>query len=627
MTGTKASATLLERCLRQRMLRPLDAELGRLLMQLDPGAGPLPGLAAAVTSQAVAQGHACLPLEHLGDVLAEAAPEGAVMPELPSLTDFRDSLLHSPLCGTGDDPAQERKPLWLDADGRLYLGRHARYEAGVAQALKQLLAATSREASDADVTLLRSLLEKHFTLDAEQPDWQAMAVLTGLVSPLTVITGGPGTGKTTTVLWLLLALLERALKAGQALPHIALAAPTGKAAARLGESLHGRLAAMDIDDDIRAALPGTAATLHRLLGVRRNSSRFHHHRDHPLPADVVVVDEASMVDLPLMARLLDALHPQAQLVLLGDRDQLASVEAGHVLAAICSAAGEGGVSRSRADLVQRVLGCRIASTDNAPPCADAVVALRHSHRFGDDSGLGRLAAVIRRGDAQAVQDGLRENRFAHVDLVQPLDAAAWVVTHCVERFAALATLRNPGEALEKAAGLRVLTALREGPAGCVGINAALERELRRRAGVGAHARWYPGRLLLVTENDIDSGLFNGDIGIAWPDESGQLAAWFAMPDGMRAWPLSSLPVHVPGFAMTIHKSQGSEFDEVVIVLPHEGARVLGRELLYTAVTRARERVSLVAGARVVGRSVARSTRRFSGLPERLACASGTSGSR
>src|SRR5699024_3070656 len=189
----------------------------------------------------------------------------------------------------------------------------------------------------------------------------------------------------------------------------------------------------------------------------------------------------------------------------------------------------------------------------------------------------------------AVLEGLHADAFAHVTSVQVDDAATWVVTHGGDRFAALADAGSPAEALRQAAQWRVLTALREGPSGCRDINAALEHDLRRRLGVGAHARWYRGRLLLVTENDIDAGLFNGDVGIVWPDDAGELAAWFATPDGVRAWPLSALPAHETGFAMTIHKSQGSEFDEVTVVLPRSNARVLGRELLYTALTRARQR--------------------------------------
>ncbi len=595
------------------VLRPLDVELGLCLYALEPDA-PVPGLLAAAASLAVSQGHSCLPLAHMPAVLGEACGEGVALPELPD-----EATLHAALQASAwAAPAGETvaAPLLYD-EQRVWLGRYFHHEVRVAQRLGELL---DRPRDVPDATRLRTALQPFFRLDGSGIDHQALAALTGLVSPLTVITGGPGTGKTTTVLWLLAAWTAMRLQQGHAAPRIHLAAPTGKAAARLSESLHGRLADLNVADEVRTALPTAASTLHRLLGVRRGSSRFRHHAGHPLDTDLVVVDEVSMVDLPLMARLLDALPAHARLVLLGDRDQLASVEAGNVLAAICVAAGTGIVSPQRAAMVEAVTGTTLPADAGAPRFADAVVELQRSHRFGADSGLGQAAARVRAGDADGLLDGLRDGVFAGVTLDAEAAVRPWetLVERHVARFAALAACPDPSVALERAAEHRVLTALREGGTGSRALNAAFEQALRQRAGVAPEQSWYAGRLLLVTRNDYGVELYNGDIGIVMPDATGTLRAWFPAADGgVRALALSALPECESAWAMSIHKSQGSEFDAIDIVLPPGPARVLGRELLYTAITRARGRVNLVATVEVLRQAVQRSTRRFSGLADRL----------
>lgn len=613
------------------VLRPLDIELGYCLAEMAGDDGALLALATAAASLAVSQGHSCLPLAQLKAVLAESLPAHARLPALPDVAALRGVLRACPW--VGEAAADTTMPLILDAHDRLYLGRYFHYERAVARVLRGLLEQAVPAAAGAQDDLFggagvspqaqgwRQALGHFFRLGREQPDWQAVAALTGLASPLAVITGGPGTGKTTTVLWMLAAMLSAARAQGQPLPRIRLAAPTGKAAARLSESLRTRVADLKLDPAVREALPVTASTLHRLLGVRLGSTCLRHHADYPLDADVVVVDEVSMVDLPLMAKLLDALPVGARLVLLGDRDQLASVEAGNVLAAICAAAGKGAVSPSRAALLQQVTGAVLRGDAKAPRFADAVVELRHSHRFSAEGGLGRLAALIRAGDAEACLHALAGGtlRGVHLDRTAATQPAPALVRDHAAFFAGLARIGDPAQALGQALRLRVLTALREGPSGAATINAAFEHALRREAGAGAHQHWYAGRLLLVTENDYGSELFNGDIGMVLPDGSGHLAAWF--PDaggGVRSLPLQALPAHESAYAMTIHKSQGSEFDEAVIVLPVEDARVLGRELLYTGVTRARERVRLIATEASLRHAIGRSTRRFSGLVDALA---------
>src|SRR5690625_450449 len=598
------------------ILRPLDAELGRLVSTLEPDADEALALAAAATSFAVSRGHTCLPLSAWTGVLEEAMPGDRSLPALPATEALRQALRVSALVGGPDAPADARLPLRLDAGERLYLGRHFHDEARVAEVLRRLAARPPRARMDA--ARLRQLLSRHYRLEGARPDWQAVAVATGLLSGLTVITGGPGTGKTTTVLWLLVALLEHAALAGDEPPRIALAAPTGKAAARMGESIGRQLAGMQPDAGLRDQLDIEASTIHRLLGVRAGSSRFRHDRHDPLDVDVLVLDEASMIDLPLMAKLLDALPGHASLVLLGDRDQLASVEVGNLLAGICAAAGEGGLSRARASLLQAATGFDLPVASAAARLADTVIALRESYRFKSVGGLGLLATCVRDGRADAVVEGLRDGMFTGVTRTQANMPAAQVLARVGESFARLAACDSPTEALACAGRLRVLTALREGLAGCSSINAAIEQWLRRRVQAPARARWYPGRLVMVVENDVGSGLFNGDIGVAMKYSNGRMDVHFpASSGGVRSFPVQALPAHETAFAMTIHKSQGSEFDEVMLVLPASDARVLGRELLYTGITRARERVHLVAGDAVIEATIARSTRRCSGLADRL----------
>ncbi len=588
------------------LLRPLDVELGRLLLELDPTADAVIAELAAASSLALSEGHSCLSLARLPELLGE--PADAV----PAPDALRPVLRASDQVTDADDP--QRRPLVLDAADRLYLRRYFLFEQRVAAALKARLESVPEAPSP---QALRAVLKRHFPLDADTPDWQAIAVLAGLQSRLTVITGGPGTGKTTTVLWLMAAMVELALDAGQAPPRIALAAPTGKAAARMADSLRERLTTLDCSDEVRAAIPDSAATLHRLLGTIPASSRFRHHADNPLDVDVLIVDEASMIDLPLMARMLDALGDDTRLVLLGDRNQLASVEAGNVLAAICQAAGNGAVSPARAALIAETTGATVDTDPHAPAFADQVVELHRSWRFDAQSGLGQLARTVLAGDSEAVIEGLRSEQFAGVEWHEQTDPARAMVAAFGDFFASLAGEQDAAAALARVSQQGVLTALREGSHGSEGINAAMDRHLGLRAGVGSAQAWYRGRLLLVRQNDYANNLFNGDIGIVWPDEAGRLAASFPHADGIRRLPLSSLPAHASAWALTIHKAQGSEYDRVHIVLPATDARVLGRELLYTAITRARRQVTLIGSEAVLRQAIQRSTRRDSGLAEML----------
>ncbi|MBN8265315.1 MAG: exodeoxyribonuclease V subunit alpha [Xanthomonadales bacterium] len=583
----------------------------------------LPAVAREL-SLAASAGHVCLPLAALqlgdGDAPLDAAG-------------LRKRLLQSGLVATAAQTACAREtaqPMVLDEEDRLYLRRFFDLECRLAAALgERARHRLAQPPGDGEAALPSRLFPPR--ADAIAPDWQKLAVALALRGRLTVISGGPGTGKTTTVAALLACLLER--DAGL---RIALAAPTGKAAARMLEALRARAAGLP--DVLRARLPDEASTVHRLLGVTPQPGRFRHDADNPLAVDVLVVDEASMLDLALAARLVDALPPDARLVLLGDKDQLAAVEAGAVFAELSAARGlspatmaylaqAGGVS-------EQAIARRVPEAQAEAALSDSVIWLTESHRFRGDSGIGRLAADINAGRGRAALDWLQAAGDATARWLAddgPRPAAATLA--CMEAGYApyLACLREPrGAAPARFAAafaafdrFRVLAAVHEGARGLAALNAHLERHLRAQLGLpveaGAAGRWYAGRPLIVLRNDYLLGLYNGDIGLCLPDDDGALAVWFAVSGGgYRPVAPLRLPEHDTAFALTVHKSQGSEFDEVLLVLPATPSRVLSRELLYTGVTRAAQRVTVAGPPEVFVTACATRTERFSGLAARLA---------
>ncbi|MGS1077284.1 exodeoxyribonuclease V subunit alpha [Pseudoxanthomonas beigongshangi] len=457
-------------------------------------------------------------------------------------------------------------------------------------------------------------------------DLQALAATLALQHSLLLVTGGPGTGKTTTTARLLVLLAAQARDAGRAPPRIALAAPTGRAAERMAESVRHAaqaLAAAGIDADLLAALPGTGTTLHRLLGTIPDSPRFRHDADHPLPFDVVVVDEASMIDLPLMAKLVDAVADGTRLVLLGDPDQLPSVEAGDVLSAILGAAIDGNhppePRRPHPDGADAGFG-----SDTQASFPAVRVHLQRGWRQSESLQLAPLATAVRDGDADTALSLLRAGQLSnvhfHENLEDPLQGQQdRLLTH----WRALATARSPAQALALSTRLRILTAVREGPQGARTLNARIERLLLESQGAGLPRpgqSHFHGQLLIVTENSYRHRLFNGDIGICLKDEQGTLTAWFPGddPEQPRAFHPAALPAHESAFAMTVHKAQGSEFDTVWLLLPARGNRVLSRELVYTGITRARRELHLAGGETVIREALARHASRWSGLGWRLA---------
>jgi exodeoxyribonuclease V alpha subunit len=593
--------------LREGWLRPVDHALALSLRRLRPDTAEEVLLGAALASRALAFGHSGVPLAQAGELLLEIAPEHDAPPSLPTAATWTQALQGSPWValaapGRADDGAT---PLVLEA-GRLYLRRYWRYECRLAAALAARAAASTPE-----VELSPPLLARWQALfpaaSGAAPDAQADAARRLLGARLLLLTGGPGTGKTTTVARMLQLAQAAAAARGDAPLRCALAAPTGKAAARLAEAVQAQapsLASTDVAPDPAAAPAAPAAvasTLHRLLGWRGDGEPFRHDAAHPLPYDLVVVDEASMVDLPLMAKLVDAVAPEATLLLVGDRDQLPSVETGDVLAALCDAADQGG------------------------PLAAQRIALQRSWRQDATIDVPSLAAQVRDGAVAGILEGLQAQRYRGVEWLAPERLpAAMLVERARAAFAPLGEAGSPAEALRAAQRFRVLTALREGPSGSQAINAALAQALRP-AGRGEGL--FHGALLIVTRNSYRHGLFNGDIGIAWrerdADGSARLQVWFERGDGrLQHWSPAALPPHELAFALTVHKSQGSEFDQVLLLLPPAGAggasRALSRELLYTGLTRCRQGLVLCADRASIHAAVMRPAQRWSGLATRLA---------
>jgi exodeoxyribonuclease V alpha subunit len=521
---------------------------------------------------------------------------------------WRQSLLESACVGSAGDET----PLILD-DNRLYLNRYWRYESSVAESITSRL----QSLPDIDPNKLSQQLARLFPApEREQAlNEQALAVALAAIRRFVVVSGGPGTGKTTTVIKILALLLSQ-----QPTMRIRLAAPTGKAAARMMESIKARKNDALIDPSIGDLIPQQASTIHRLLGY--SNHRFRHSANNPLALDCLVIDEASMLDLTLIYRLLDALPAQARIILLGDRDQLASVAAGNVLGDITGHGQEIGYSQCVRDTLASILDRPledIPHVESSGAISDSVALLTQSYRFSRDSDIGSLAKLINAGNGEAAVELLKQSSSG-LGLQTPSDNSIRpsTIDWALESFRTVIKSKTVSQALDEFDRTRVLCAIHSGPFGVEAINRTITDLILPDRHFDSSDD-YHGKPILITANDYELNLFNGDTGLLWRGEDGSLAACFRSEDqSIRELPIYSLPEHVTAWAMTVHKSQGSEFESVLLIMPDdEESNVVSRELLYTGVTRARRNLLIHSSEKVLIRACEKLTQRSSGLAKKL----------
>jgi exodeoxyribonuclease V alpha subunit len=635
-------------------LSHLDRAFARFLLTQDTQANEAVLWAGALLSHQLEQGEVFLDLEKLSrqPELTLAIPghdvrrsgNETVFAEVPllkayTLQHWKQGLADSPLISSGCG----NTPLVLEGH-RLYLRRYWQYQQILNASIQSRLQPIRSELPDGLLLQLTGL----FKDNREQPDWQKIACALALRSRFAIITGGPGTGKTTTLTKLLALLIQLSESDGGMTRKlkVLLAAPTGKAAARVSESISQALARLTVDDAIKQLIPKSASTLHRLLGSRQGTRQFIHHRNNPLVADIVIIDEASMIDLEMMAALLDALPESAQLILLGDKDQLASVEAGAVMGDLCQGAENQAYDVPTRNWIAQTAGVTLAeSALKGSAINQQTVMLRFSHRFGEHSGIGQLARAVNAGEALKAQAILNDTAtyqdLTRLLLEDPADSRLKQLITASSNpqqrqgyryFLDVICQQRPEDSdyfnqwakqvLDAFDTFQVLCAVRRGPWGVEGFNQHIEQwlfnghksipnienpadvvaglTLRKRYDSSAESnrfdRWYEGRPIMITRNDYNLGLMNGDIGIALYDFNGKLRV--AFPDtgdenAIRWISPMRLPDVETAFAMTVHKSQGSEFNHVALILPETLSPVLTRELVYTGITRAKAHFTLL----------------------------------
>ena len=582
-------------------IRNIDVVFADFVCSRDNGSTDLLRKAATFASSAVGYGNICV---DLADVFGAS-----------EVTSAAARLRASKMVG---EPGEYR-PLVLDDANRLYLHRYWKYESDLATTLISM----ASDLPDVDTVLLKDGLSRLFPNTDESIDWQRVAAAAAVRSRFCVISGGPGTGKTTTVVKIIALLLEQAKGSRM---RIGLAAPTGKAAARLKESIYK--AGKELEERTTAAesIPSDVSTLQRLLGVIPDSCRFRHNADNPLPFEAIVVDEASMVPLGLMAKLVEALAPGSRLILLGDRDQLASVEAGAVLGDICNTGHGFGFSSAFKAFIVETTGCTIPESlvgSDVPVLADSVIVLQKNYRFGEDSGIGLVSTAINNDNAASVLGGMKDGTTSGLilretpsrDLLQKKLATA-----VVAGFSDYLRHESPDDVLVAFDQFRVLCALRQGIYGVEGINSLIEIRLADEGIIKPDKQWYHGRPVMVMINDYSLKLFNGDVGIALNDPESEigLSVYFPSINGVpRKYSPYRLPAHETVYAMTVHKSQGSEFERVLLVMPPFSNQILTREIIYTGLTRARTSVELWCTDEIFTAACEKRIERRSGLRQAL----------
>ena len=604
------NASHLDQFVAAGILRPIDLGFAHCLQRLDPCTGQLVALGAALASYVTSKGDTGLdirnPQRHFDQPF-----------QWPVSSQWHTDLSHSTWIDTPSDPLILANPLCplVYEPPLLYLRRYREYERSIATRLSHLFRS---ESAAFDARLVQTNASSSILQSVDN------ALLSPLPDTLLqqrclIVTGGPGTGKTTIIARLLVMCLIQAQSRVQGTLKIALAAPTGRAAERMAQSIRSSVESFQqhgVDRALLDALPKTATTLHRLLNLSSRPIAMRAFCQEPLDYDIIVVDEASMIDLTLMASLLDRLDHHTQLFLIGDSNQLPSIDAGSLLADICSALS---ITSNKA--------LSTVSALNSPPGQECK---HHSHRYQINLtrpfrqqrtfDLAQLTDAVLAGDETSViahlRQGLLNGVHFHEEVDQPFFHRA---PDFIDHWCRLSQINDPLEALHSAGQQRVLTATRDGPLGAVRLNQSIEASLRADLSIRPNDRYFHGKLVLITENDHQRQLFNGDVGICLRDPKKRLWVWFSGPESsqIRAFIPSALPAHESAFAMTVHKAQGSEFGHVWLQLPSTPSLVLSRELLYTGLTRARSSVHIAATEKILRFTVSRHSDRIGGLRQRI----------
>ena len=601
----------------------IDIHFARFILDFSNDRDPDIFLAAALVSRATASGDICLDLDSMSETVPVEEGAGQDPIFYPPVEKWRQKLEAHPTVGKPGD----RCPLIIDDHNRLYLYRYWEYENKLSASIRDR---ASRELADFSPQDVNTTLNRLYPASGEGPDWQKVAAVITLLKGFSVITGGPGSGKTHAIAGIL-ALIVACTGAHKS--NIYLTAPTGKAAARLGESILRVKGHLDCSPSIKDAIPGDVFTIHRLLKPIPGTPYFHYNSDNPLPADVVVVDEASMVDLALMSKLLQACAPSARILVTGDKDQLASVQAGSVLGDLCDRQVIHGFSKRFLKQIVKFSGIAMENFTRQPEVGsglqDCICELQNSYRFSTQSGIGGISRAINRGDqvkSLAVLKNPKEAGIEWVEINTPDELQNQLAPTIIDGYKKYLTIKDPMLAMDAFDEFKILCALNIGPYGAASVNNLAEQVLQREKLIGSKPAenhpWYRGRPVMITRNDYSLGLFNGDIGITLPDpeasSENHLYVYFREAAGnVRRFLPHRLPQHETVYAMTVHKSQGSEFDQVVLVLPEKDYPLMTRELIYTGLTRARRKVSIWGTEPVLTSSISRKIERSSGLREAL----------
>lgn len=567
-------------------------------------------LSAALTTRMLREGHICCDLTGLSQMQFQTSSDEQI--SLPETTTLLDELRKYPVIGKPG----EYYPLILD-DTRLYLYRYWKYEHDLAQSILS----RAKNKNEISINKCTEKIETLFNNKTDNEiDWQKIAATVSMLNNFTVISGGPGTGKTTTVAKIIALLALTSPK----MPRIALAAPTGKAANRLKLSINSILPFLTADSDILSKLPLVTQTVHRLLVTIPNSQFFRHNASSPLPYDIIIVDEASMIDLALMYKLISAVPPKSHLIMLGDRDQLSSVEAGAVLGDICDTGNNHLFTAKQTEILKSIIpGYNQPDDENEPPISDCIISLRKSYRFNDSSGIAKLSHAVNGGDYSSVKNILTSSTYTDCTLKKlplPANLASLLHSKVMEHYFPLLSEKDPEEALKRLDTFKILCAIRQSPFGVDSINNAVISILKSNRKTLSDDIYYRGLPLMVNRNDYTIDLYNGDTGIVLPDtdNQNQLRIAFKSTDNtIRMIQTSQVRSCEIAYALTVHKSQGSEYDHILIILPPVPVPVLTRELLYTALTRAKKSVEIWCTDSVMEKTVTSKISRQSGLRAKL----------